>query len=319
MRSGSGRIRNKSCATSWPSRVRSVPSRSLEGEARSMTPFDITSFGLTSEEITAWAPLDWRYKNWPVVYVLDNANAVKGQPSIRNQSVSDVYVGESLNAAARMRQHLDSDAKKHLTTVRVIIDETFNKSVCLDLESYLIRMLAGDGVYQVLNRNDGITESEYYERERYRESFEQVFEQLKNDGVFIRSIPEIENSDLFKLSPFKALTQDQAVAVEGILEGLFADLESSATSTSVIQGEPGTGKTVIAIYLLKLLVDIQAAPPAEEFDSDSLFAEFFVGGYPELLAGLSFGLVVPHGRFEVAGTSVSAVDPSRQFAETLLQ
>ncbi|GGF15404.1 hypothetical protein [Subtercola lobariae] len=135
-----------------------------------------------------------------------------------------------------MRQHLDSDAKKHLTTVRVIIDETFNKSVCLDLESHLIRMLAGDGVYQVLNRNDGITESEYYERDRYRESFEQVFEQLKSDGVFVRSIPEIENSDLFKLSPFKALTQDQAVAVEGILEGLFADLESTATSMSVISG-----------------------------------------------------------------------------------
>ena len=88
----------------------------------------------------------------------------------------------------------------------MIIDETFNKSVCLDLESYLIRMLAGDGVYLVLNRNDVITESEYYERERYRESSEQVFEQPKNDGVFIRSIPEIENSDLFKLSPFKALT-----------------------------------------------------------------------------------------------------------------
>jgi DUF2075 family protein len=258
-----------------------------------MTPFDITSFGLTSAEISAWAPLDRRYKNWPVVYVLDNAGAVRGRPSIRNQSVSDVYVGESLNAAARMRQHLDSDAKKHLTTVRVIIDETFNKSVCLDFESYLIRMLAGDGVYQVLNRNDGITESAYYERERYQESFEQVFEQLKNDGVFIRSIPEIENSDLFKLSPFKALSQDQAVAVEGILEGLFADLESTVTSTSVIQGEPGTGKTVIAIYLLKLLVDIAQAPPAEDFDSDSLFAEFFVGGYPELLAGQSFGLVVP--------------------------
>ncbi|MEA9984604.1 GIY-YIG nuclease family protein [Subtercola sp. RTI3] len=209
-----------------------------------MTPFDITSFRLTSDEISAWVPLDRRYKNWPVVYVLDNADAVRGRPSIRNQSVSDVYVGESLNAAARMRQHLDSDAKKHLTTVRVIIDETFNKSVCLDLESYLIRMLAGDGVYQVLNRNDGITESAYYERERYEESFEQVFEQLKNDGVFIRSIPEIENSDLFKLSPFKALSQDQAVAVEGILEGLFIDLESTALSTSVIQGEPGTGMTV---------------------------------------------------------------------------
>src|SRR6201747_769615 len=66
-----------------------------------------------------------------------------------------------------------------------------------------------------------------------------------------------------------------------------------ASRGTASRGEPGTGKTVIAIYLLKLLVDVQQAPPAEEFDSDSLFAEFFVGGYPGLLAGLSFGLVVP--------------------------
>ena len=44
-----------------------------------------------------------------------------------------------------MRQHLDSTEKQHLTSVRVIIDDEFNKSVCLDLESHLIRLLAGDG------------------------------------------------------------------------------------------------------------------------------------------------------------------------------
>ena len=72
-------------------------------------------------------------------------------------------------------------------------------------------MLAGDGSYRVLNRNDGITEADYYDRGQYRESFLEVFDQLKRDGVFTRTIPEIENSDLFKLSPFKALTQDQAL------------------------------------------------------------------------------------------------------------
>lgn len=256
-----------------------------------MTPFEIERLAFTPSAVRTWAPQAPQNSNWPVVYVLDDAQTAPR--SSFGDKLNDVYVGESLNAAARMRQHLESSEKKHLTTVRVIVDETFNKSVCLDLESYLIRMLAGDGTYRVLNRNDGITESDYYDRSRYRETFREVFEELRRDGVFTRSVPEIENSDLFKLSPFKALTQDQAVAVEGILEGLFEDLEGDATSTIVIQGDPGTGKTVIAIYLLKLLVDIATTEPAEDIDSDSLFSEFFVEGYGRLLADVKFGLVVP--------------------------
>lgn len=254
-----------------------------------MTSFEIARFPFTGEAVSAWAPLDRRNINWPVVYVLDD----KGAVAARAGDLSDVYVGESLNAVARMRQHFVSPEKEHLATARVIIDDTFNKSVCLDLESYLIRMLAGDGAYRVLNRNDGITESDYYDRDRYRETFREVFDQLQLDGVFTRSIPEIENSDLFKLSPFKALTQDQAIAVEDILDGFFADLETGVGSTIVIQGEPGTGKTVVAIYMLKLLADIAKSVPAEDLDSDSLFSEFFVDGYRQLLAGLRIGIVVP--------------------------
>ena len=256
-----------------------------------MTRFEIERFDFSQEAVKVWAPRDRRNTNWPVVYVLDNARAERDV--VRGGRLDDVYVGESRNAAARMHQHFASAEKQHLSTIRVIVDGTFNKSVCLDLESYLIRMLAGDGSYRVLNRNDGITEADYYDRALYQKTFREVFDQLKSDGVFTRSIPEIENSDLFKLSPFKALTQDQAIAVEGILEGFFADLESDTDSTIVVQGEPGTGKTVVAIYLLKLLVDIASKIPAEDLDSDSLFSEFFVDGYRELLTGINIGFVVP--------------------------
>lgn len=250
-------------------------------------PFEVERLPFTKEAVNVWGATDRRHTNWPVVYVLDDAS------SRQAAALSDVYVGESLNAAGRMRQHFESPEKHHLSTIRVIVDETFNKSVCLDLESYLIRMLAGDGAYRVLNRNDGITESDYFDRDRYRDTFRDVFSQLKRDGVFTRTIPEIENSDLFKLSPFKALTQDQAIAVEDILEGLFRDLDSGATSTIVVRGDPGTGKTVVAIYMLKLLVDIAKTEAAEDFDSDTRFAEFFVPENRDLLAGLRIGLVIP--------------------------
>ncbi|MBH0117002.1 DUF2075 domain-containing protein [Salinibacterium sp. NG253] len=271
-----------------------------------MTDFEIERVAFKKQDIGVWAQLSARNTNWPVVYVLDDAEKTAAGKRSR---LSDVYVGESRNAAGRMLQHLDSSSKSHLKTVRVVIDSTFNKSACLDLESYLIRLLAGDGTYRVLNRNDGITDSDYYDRERYQTSFREVFEELRSDGVFTRTIPEIENSDLFKLSPFKSLSPDQAIAVEDIVEGLFENLEKSKLSTIVIQGDPGTGKTVIAIYLMKLLVDIAHSEPHNDIDQDSMFSEFFASGYPQILEGLRLGIVVPQQSLRKSIQNVFAKTP----------
>jgi len=254
-----------------------------------MTRSEIHRVGFASDAIDTWAAADSRRTNWPVVYVID------GPPSTGRGELplTKVYVGESLNAKSRMHQHLDSGAKAGLQTVRVVVNDEFNKSVCLDLESFLIRLFAGDGAYTVLNVNGGITDADYYRREEYRASFAAVFDQLRQDGLFTRGIREIENSDLFKLSPFKALTQDQAIAIEDILEGLFADLETGATSTIVIQGSAGTGKTIVGIYLMKLLQDIGAATADDVLDSDWMFSEFYADGYRGLVADLRVGLVVP--------------------------
>lgn len=252
-----------------------------------MTSFELRKVAFEKSAVRQWGKLDQRYRNWPVVYIV---NAAGG--GSRNGFV-DVYVGETLNAESRLLQHLDSPAKQHLSSVHIVLDDTYNKSACLDLESHLIRLLAGDGSYRVLNLNEGITDANYYDRDLYRESFREVFDLLQTEGIFTRSIPEIENSDLFKLSPFKALTIDQAVAVEDILEGLFRDIETDLGGTVVIQGDPGTGKTVVATYLLKLLADIAESKPDDEPDPDSIFSDFFVAGYRDLLEDFKVGLVVP--------------------------
>lgn len=249
-----------------------------------MTPFEIERLNFTSGAISGWVAGDERRRNWPVVYVLSSASS---------PGAGAVYVGETVNAAARMRQHLANPAKNAFRSVRVVIDDTFNKSACLDLESHLIRWLAGDGQFTVMNGNEGIIDARYYERDLYRESFRDIFDKLRSDGIFQRSIPEIENSDLFKLSPFKVLTPEQAIAVEDIVEGLLADLDNGASSASVIEGQPGTGKTIIAIFLMKLLADIRDHSDADEVEPDSMFADFFVADNRELLAGLRIGFVVP--------------------------
>lgn len=244
-----------------------------------MTSFRIERLAFTREQVGLLRSSDAKFTNWPAVYTLGDSRRV--------------YVGESLNVAARLRQHLESVERRGLGTARVVIDPTFNKSVCLDLESTLIRWLAGDGRYQVVNRNDGITNADYFDRQRYQEVFRDIFEQLRAEGLFVRSIEEIENSDLFKLSPFKALTLEQSLVVEDILEGLFADIAAGRGSRIVIQGDPGTGKTVVAIYLMKLLRDIQNAVGSEAPEGDSVLSDFFAQGYPELVKDFRIGLVVP--------------------------
>jgi DUF2075 family protein len=243
-----------------------------------MTSFRIESGRFASRQIDEWATGDRRFKNWPVVYALDGD--------------SRVYVGESRNVVARFRQHLETAEKAALHGARVVLDDTFNKSVCLDLESYLIRLLAGDGRLMVLNRNEGITNAEYYARADYQQVFVEIFEALRDDGLFEGTIREIENSDLFKLSPFKALNKEQEAVVESILEGLFDDLASDRGSQIVVQGEPGTGKTIVAVYLMKLLTDIKAWD-GSQLESDSVMADFFVEGFPELLQDFRMGFVVP--------------------------
>jgi DUF2075 family protein len=259
-----------------------------------MTSFRIERLALDTESVKVWAAGDARHRNWPVVYTLNND--------------SSIYVGESLNAATRMNQHI-ANGRGGLHAVRVIVDDRFNKSACLDLESYLIRFFAGDGKFTVENRNEGITDADYYDRGQYQQTFDQVFETLRKEGMFSQTIPQIVNSDLFKLSPFKALTQDQAGAVNDILEGLFEDLENGRSSTIVIQGDPGTGKTIVAIYLMKLLTDIRSHHNEDVVESDSIFAQYFLEGYPELLRDFRVALVVPQQSLRQSIQNVFAKTP----------
>lgn len=243
-----------------------------------MTAFRIEKFKLAKGELTSFAQRDPDHRDWPVVYTLNDA--------------SQVYVGESLDAAGRLRQHIDGGRKSHLDEARVIVDPTFNKSACLDLESYLIGLFSGEGRYQVLNVQASSGTGNYYQRDTYRERFHEIFVKLRAEGLFSSSIEEIENSDLYKLSPFKSLTDDQGDAVVSITEGLLSSLNGGPGGSMVIEGGPGTGKTVVAIFLTKLLRDI-GAWDGEPLESESYITGLFTVANTTTLTGLRIGLVVP--------------------------
>jgi len=273
-------------------------------EAPSTPTFEVLRLPFSSESVSAWSQLRGKSSNWPVVYVLDDRHA-KGKSSASRK----VYVGETLGAVGRMKQHLSSPRKQGMTTARVIIDETFNKSVCLDLESQLIQLLSGDGAYEVLNLNHGVVDADYFDRERYRVAFDEIFAELREEGVFTRPVMEIVNGDLYKLSPFKALTDDQGIAVELILESLLDDLRTGEQSTSVVQGEPGTGKTVVAIYLQKLIADIARGRDADDPEEDSPYSEFFTAENQKLLRDLRVVFVIPQQALRTSVERVFAKTP----------
>ena len=244
-----------------------------------MTNFRIEHLPFDAGAVNVWSQTDERNNNWPVVYTLSAADRI--------------YVGETHNVANRLYQHMASVDRKNLKMVRIVFNEQFNKSVCLDLESQLIRYLHADGNFQVLNRNYGITDADYYDRARYREGFNEVFDQLLEEGVLTRSIPDIINSNLFKFSPFKALNSEQAIAVDGVLHLFFDDLAGSRGRSIVVQGDPGTGKTIVAIYLMKLLLDIAKSEPDEMLDRDTMFANYFIPEFRELVKDFKIALVIP--------------------------
>jgi hypothetical protein len=218
-----------------------------------------------------------RLHNWPVVYIINNDERL--------------YVGETTDFLSRTRQHLQNPQKQGLREIRVVLDDTFNKSTCLDLESQLIMLFSGDGKYQVINSNAGIADCDYFDREHYQVTFDQIVENLRVLGLFNQSALDIRNSNLFKYSPYKALNDDQIQVTEAIIDDLWQSLEEGESSVHVVQGSAGTGKTVVGIFLTKLLSDL--GTPNQAPTGESVFDEYYQEGYKQLFEGRRIGLVVP--------------------------
>jgi uncharacterized protein len=175
--------------------------------------------------------------DWPIVYILENGK--------------EMYVGETFRAYSRAKQHLENPQRKKLNKLHLISDDEANKSATLDVESSLIEYFVADGKFVLQNGNGGLQNHNYYDRERYRAKFEVLWEKLRSMNLATKDLRQIRNSDLFKYSPYKTLTDDQYFVANKIIEGIT----SSENVNFVIQGGPGTGKSIVATYLIKQLVD----------------------------------------------------------------
>ena len=181
------------------------------------------------------------FKNWPMLYILDSGRRA--------------YIGQSLNVTGRMGQHkINPEKASHkFKKVYFVYSDEFNLSVLLDYEARLIRMMAADGKYIITNKNRGITDKHYFNKDYYEKQFVTLWEELRNRGIADHSIETIEGLDLFKYSPYKTLTEDQ----QKICAQIFRERNWNKAGTVIVEGLPGSGKTILAVYLFKLLKESQ--------------------------------------------------------------
>lgn len=180
----------------------------------------------------------WVKNQWPLVYF------------IQNEGKRVAYVGESTNFANRIKNHLANPKKSNaFNKISIIGSDKFNKSATLDIESKLIQYISSEGTYELQNGNHGLINHNYYQQDLYKNLFIDIWGKLIENKIVSKSIEEIENSELFKYSPYKSLNEDQYNSVLEIIEAL----NEKKSSKVFIKGSAGTGKTILATYLIKLL------------------------------------------------------------------
>lgn len=218
-------------------------------------------------------------EKWPVVYIIKDKKLA--------------YIGETTNLYNRTNQHLSNPKRTGLNELYVVLNQYFNKSVILDLEAFLIRYMSADGKYKLLNANLGQNIHNYYQRDSYQQQFKNIWKLLQEKGIVIQDLRVIENSDLFKYSPYKILTEDQYRIIRSIIKVLTEDFRKGNHVSMLVKGGAGTGKTILGIFLLKLLVDAQKEIGWIFDDID----ESLNNMVKSLNADLKIGYVVPMQNF----------------------
>jgi uncharacterized protein len=211
--------------------------------------FDHTAFEQIKEQVPT-------YYIFPSVYI------------IYCEKTKKAYIGETTNILNRLSQHQKNSDKNQLKNIKIIFSHFFNKSSVLDIESKLIQNMLADKQYKLLNGNEGISNHHYYQKNEYESTFKDIWKNLQFEKLVKHDLLDIQNSDLFKYSPYKSLSEDQYQAIR---EYLFILNCSTDKTTTFIQGSAGTGKTILAVYLVKLLLsDIDEEDLEDNFEVSPL-------------------------------------------------
>lgn len=243
---------------------------------------EVNRYRFSADALTEIQADAYAANNWPLVYVLSDG------------ATRQAYVGETTDTITRLSTHLKHPKKRSLTTVHLVSSERFNKSATLDVESSLIKYMSADGRFNLLNGNLGLSDHNYYQRdELYSKIFRETWDRLRQYGIAERSIEAIDNSDVFKYSPYKSLSADQQ---QGLIE-IMQSLVNPGLKNILVQGGAGTGKSVLAIFLFKLIHSDLEELDLREFSDEEKELRELLRQIKQSLPKPRMALVVPMKSF----------------------
>ncbi|WP_207636368.1 DUF2075 domain-containing protein [Desulfosporosinus youngiae] len=175
-----------------------------------------------------------------------------------------IYIGQTKHFTERNKQHYNGQEKKFniadFDQVIILISTYFNGSALDDVESQLITYFMADNPKskkqlvqydndEIINRTNGNSVNDYRDREKVASEVILPFwekELYPNGWVGTPTLEELRNKALVKYSPIKELTIQQM--------DLLKEIESNPDKSFVINGDAGTGKTVLLTHMVAKLL-----------------------------------------------------------------
>ncbi len=181
---------------------------------------------------------------WPGVYIIYNNNA------------RIAYVGQTKDIKNRIITHFKDESKREFkenrnTKVLFFDIKEANLSICMQLEHLLIEYMNVDKKFKLLNGNAGMRRCRYYNDSSFENAFEKIWYKLKEMNFVNSKYETIRDDASLRYSPYLALNNEQFSVVSDVIKELTINNRKAV----VVEGSAGTGKTAIAIHLLKLLID----------------------------------------------------------------
>ncbi|MFC4736300.1 DNA/RNA helicase domain-containing protein [Bacillus daqingensis] len=198
--------------------------------------------GIESEHLT----------NYPIVYILHN-----------NRKKPAAYIGQTVQAARRLRQHLADDRRSKLDQQILIGHRRLNQSATYNIESRLINLFIADSRYELQNVSQTASRQmhNYYDKVYYNDTlFRDIWERLRNEDIVEGTIDALENKDVYKLSPYKELTPGQLDVKERVLDFCRKHAQTDGHRVFIVEGDAGTGKSVLLSSLFNTIQDAANEP-----------------------------------------------------------
>lgn len=170
-----------------------------------------------------------------------------------------MYVGESTQVKVRIKDHLSNPKRGKFNEMIILFENQFHQSATFNIETNLINYLLADGKYILQNKSqiNQKTSHNYYNKNIYdKEIFSEIWDYLREEKIAIDSLENLKNTDVFKLSPFKELTHEQVSLKHEVINFIKENINNKEPSVLFIEGEAGTGKSVLLSSLINLIQEL---------------------------------------------------------------